>query len=309
MRYKTLRQFYQEKYGDRTFKVPVDAGFSCPNIDGTITRGGCTYCNIHSFTMVEEGDITSQVKLRIDKLKEREIFNYIIYFQSYSNTHAPLDIMRRRIEAALVDDAIRGIYIGTRSDVIEDNKLEYLAQLNTKYDVMVELGLQTANNTTLMQTNRGHSVENFVEGVKRCQEAGLEVCAHAIFGLPGENMDDYKRTAELIAALNVDMVKFHNLEIIKGTAMAKMYKNGEIQLPTEDEYVEAVSYGIAVMPPKTIVSRLQGEAVESMLLATSVTHNKNLLINKIHKYMDEHKLKQGTLHTGIMPEIYGKFTL
>lgn len=302
LKYKTLRQYYKERYGDETFKVPVDAGFSCPNIDGTVARGGCTYCNIHSFTMVEEGDIASQVRLRISKLKERQIFNYIVYFQSYSNTHANINIIKQRIEEALVDDGIKGIYIGTRSDVIQDEKLDYLAQLNTKYDVMVELGLQTANNQTLTQTNRGHSVENLIEGVKRCQAKGLQVCVHAIFGLPGENMDDYIKTAQLIAALNVDMVKLHNLEIIKGTVMGKMYKNGEIQLPTQDDYIKAVAHAIAIMPKKTIIARIQGESLKSMLIATSVTHNKNLLFNKIHKYMDDNNLTQASLYTGEMPQ-------
>ena len=201
MRYQTLRAYYQERYGERTFKVPVDAGFSCPNIDGTVARGGCTYCNIHSFTMVEDGDIAQQVTTRIAKLKEREVYSYIIYFQSYSNTHSSLSLMRSRIEESLVDDGIKGIYIGTRSDVIEDDKLDYLVELSERYDIMLELGLQTANNKTLDETNRGHTVENFVDAVRRCHERGLAVCAHAIFGLPGETMEDYHRTSHLIASL------------------------------------------------------------------------------------------------------------
>lgn len=291
--YFTLNEYLKNLFGEKVWKVPVDAGFTCPNIDGEKGSGGCTYCSNDAFVHVDAGEISDQVRSRIAKLEKKKINKFIVYFQSYSNTYGSLNQIRSKIEASLIDDRIVGIHIGTRPDVIDSEKLRYLAELSDKYDVILELGLQSIHDKTLKRINRGHTFFEFDEALKLCRSFGIKVCAHVILGLPGETTEEMLETVKYLASQQIDSVKFHHLYIVKGTAMANEYGKGMFKLLEEDEYSHVLADALTLLPENTVVARLVGSGPHENLIAPEWPRVKLKFLNELHLYMKQNGLYQG----------------
>lgn len=289
----SLSDYLKERFGQKVRKVTVDAGFTCPNRDGHKGTDGCIYCNVDSFVMASESDISCQVRERTAKLRTQGIERFIVYFQSYSNTYADIETIRRRVELALVDEGIVSVYIGTRPDVIDAEKLAYFAELNKKYEVMLEYGLQSANDNTLRVINRGHSAADFAEAVRLTKSFGIKTCAHIIFGLPGDTFEDMMRSVDLCVGLGVDSIKFHHLHVVRNTPLAEMYYAGRVDLLSEQAYIEILAEAIGRMKPDMVVSRLVGDAAQGTLIAPMWPEDKSGFTRKLTAYMEEKGIWQG----------------
>ncbi|WP_241654053.1 TIGR01212 family radical SAM protein [Geovibrio thiophilus] len=291
--YLDLNTYLRRRFGRKVWKVPVDAGFTCPNRDGTKGHSGCIYCNNESFSGASAGGITEQVKKRIEALKRRNINAYIIYFQSYSNTYGTIDEIRTKIESALIEDGIVSVHIGTRPDTVDDEKLDYLAELNKKYEVVVEYGLQSSNPETLRIINRGHTAEDFADAVRKTAARGIKSCAHIILGLPNDTKADMLETVRFAAACGVHSVKFHHLHIVKDTELENIYNQGKIKVMDVREYADVLAECIALLPEETVIARLMGDAAGDTLIAPKWEISKNEFINLLKSVMREKGLRQG----------------
>jgi len=288
-----FNEYLKSAFGGKVWKVPVNAGFTCPNRDGFKGRDGCIYCSVDSFDGAESGTIGEQVRNRIEKLKKRKISKYIVYFQSYSNTYCDTATLIEKIESSLVDDGIVAVHIGTRPDVIDREKLEYLGELNKKYEVVIEYGLQSINDETLNIINRGHSVQDFIDAVELTHEYGLKVCAHIIFGLPNDSKEDMLNSVRLLNKLKVHSVKFHHLHIVKGTKLAEMYQRGEVEVYSVDDYIAVLADAVGVLDKSIVISRLSGDAAGDTLLAPVWDISKNDIEQKLIALMQEKGITQG----------------
>ncbi|MCD8554666.1 TIGR01212 family radical SAM protein [Seleniivibrio sp.] len=289
----SLNDYLRDKYGCKVRKISVDAGFTCPNRDGMKGEGGCAYCNVDSFAISSENSITCQVTERAEKLRAQGVNSFILYFQSYSNTYADMETIRRRMDLALVDKGIVSVYIGTRPDVIDAEKLQYYSKLNEKYEIMLEYGLQSANDNTLKIINRGHTAAEFADAVRLTHEYGIKTCAHIIFGLPGDTREDMMRSVELCVELGMHSIKFHHLHVVKNTPLADWYYKGTVDLLTQQEYIEILAEGIGRMKPDMVVARLVGDAAGNTLIAPMWPQNKAEFTQELMKYMTENGIYQG----------------
>jgi len=296
--YYSLNKYLKKEYGEKVWKVPVDAGFSCPNKTVSSGGDGCIYCDTASFTHVEAGGIAYQVRKRIEKLRRRNINKFIIYFQSGTNTYGDIQTVKSRIESALVDKNIVGIHIGTRPDCVDEKILDFLCRLNEKYDVTIEYGLQSSKNTTLKFINRGHTAEEFARACQRTKAKGISVCAHVILGLPGEIRRDMIETAEFVAELGIDSIKFHHLQILKDTKLAGLYREEKFRLLSEEEYIDILSQCLTRLHPDVVISRLIGDSPKELLIAPEWPSSKTEFINKLNIFMEKNNLYQGKLYTG-----------
>lgn len=266
-RYNAIANRIRDKFGGRIQKVSVNAGFTCPNRDGTKGFGGCIYCNNRSFTpsyCVEEEDITSQINKGIeflDKRYRRPKF-YAAYFQAYSNTYKPLEVLKKMYNEALSHDRVKGIVVSTRPDCVNEEILDYLADLSKRYYVSVEYGIESCYNETLEWINRGHTFEDSKQAIIRTAGKGLHVTAHVLFGLPGESRDQMLDEAEILSALPINAMKFHHLQIIRDTPLAKVYDQDTdlFHLFTLEEYIDFIIAFLERLHPKIAVERLVSEA-------------------------------------------------
>lgn len=290
-----LSTYLKSRFGEKVWKISVDAGFTCPNRDGKKGTDGCIYCSVDSFAGSEGGDIAGQVSRRIEKLKRRGVNRYILYFQSYSNTYASTDEIKARIEQGLGDDGIVSLHIGTRPDEIDREKLEYLKTLAERYEVVLEYGLQSASDATLERINRGHTVKDFEDAVELTHEYGIKTCAHIIFGLPGDTREDMLRSVRLVNSLKMHSVKFHHLHVVKDTKLAEMYAAGEVSLLSEEEYTDVLSDALGLLREETVVSRIVGDAAGDTLVAPNWPQNKNIFEKKLTDLMEQKGIVQGSL--------------
>lgn len=288
-----FNEYLKNRFGEKVWKIPVEAGFTCPNRDGLKGDHGCIYCSVDSFDGSEQGTIAEQVHLRIDKLKKRKINKYIVYFQSYSNTYCDTATLKERVESSLVDSGIVAVHIGTRPDVIDREKLAYLKELNSKYEVVIEYGLQSSSDDTLKLINRGHTVQDFINAVKLTHEYGLRVCAHVIFGLPNDSREDMLESVRILNTLKVHSVKFHHLHIVKETKLAEMYEAGEAGVLSVDEYLDILSDALSILDKEIVVARLSGDAAGDTLIAPIWGISKGELEQKLIKIMSEKGFSQG----------------
>jgi hypothetical protein len=294
--YYSLSDYLKQKYKEKVYKITVDGGFSCPNRDGTKGFGGCIYCNNEAFVNVNGDNIKEQVYKSIGRLNKKGIKKYIIYFQAYSNTYGNLEEIRRKIEASLIDENIVGLYIGTRPDVIDEEKLEYFSSLNKEYDVFLEYGLQSKHEKTLEFINRGHTLKDFENAYLLTKEMGLKVCVHVIFGLPCETKEMMLETVNYLAKLGIDAIKFHHLQIVKNTKLADIYKKKLFRLFSENDYITMIAKALSLLSPDTIISRLVGSSKNYLLIAPDWPSSTTEFLNKLKDFMINNNIYQGKFY-------------
>lgn len=283
--YKTFNDHCLERFGCKVYKLSLDAGFTCPNRDGTLGTGGCIFCS-GSGEFAEKGSVSQQLenaKRRVSqKIKNGK---YMAYFQAFTNTYAPVEALRSLFEAAMAPDDIVGISIGTRPDCLGEDVLALLAELNRKKPVYVELGLQTVHEPTIQYIRRGYENAVYFDAVKRLRQAGIHVVTHIIIGLPGETPQMAVETTRQAVNAGTDGVKFHLLHVLKGTDLEKEYLAGKFTCLTMEEYGQILKDCIAQLPPETVVHRITGDGAKRDLIAPLWSADKKRVLNYLHKIL------------------------
>ena len=294
MEYRNLSSYFREKYGKRLSKICIDGGFSCPNRDGVCGTGGCIYCGERGAGEHIEPTLSigEQVKSTLEGASGDDLF--VAYFQNFTNTYADIEALRERYDAALIDERIKVLAIGTRPDCIDVEKAALIASYKDRVDVWVELGLQTSSDKTAGVINRGYKTEVFDRAVEILHSYGIPVVTHMIIGLPGESEAVALATAEHLAKKALFGVKIHSIYVMRGTALADMYARGEYTPPSLDEYAQTAAKALAVLPPDTVIHRLTGDCPRDMLIAPDWNADKHKIIEKIKEYMQENDLVQGS---------------
>jgi radical SAM protein (TIGR01212 family) len=293
LRYYAQNFFLRKKFGQRVQKVSIDAGFTCPNVDGTVTTGGCTFCDNRSFSPSRRiprlKGVTAQIDDGIRRLKMRyNCDRFIAYFQPATNTYAPVERLRAVYDEALAHERIVGMAIGTRPDCVPEPVLDLLAEVAGRTWLSVEYGLQTIHDRSLDWMNRGHHHDAFLDAMQRSQGRGFEICAHVMLGLPGESRDDMLATAKEVARLSLDAVKIHNLYAVKGTALADQLARGKVRLMEQAEYIAVLVDFLELLPPSTIVERIGGDAPPDYFLGPAWCLDKPA----VKKALDEELLRR-----------------
>lgn len=296
-RYHTWNYHLRHKYGGKVFKVSINGGFTCPNIDGTKGYGGCTYCSSAGsgdFAGNPENTITEQFYEVKEKLhKKWPEAKYIAYFQANTNTYDTVENLKKRFEPVLTEKNVVGLSIATRADCLSDEVVEYLSELNERTDLIVELGLQSVYDETGDRINRCHTYAEFLAGYSKLKERGIDVCVHLIVGLPGETPEMMIKSAETVAALSPHSIKLHLLHILKNTAIAKQFKNGEFQVLTREEYVKIIVDILEILPEDIVIQRLTGDGGRDSLIAPLWSLKKFVVLNEIDKEMVRRDCYQG----------------
>ena len=283
--YRSLNSALRERFGCRVQKITLDAGLTCPNRDGKAGRGGCIYCGpLGSGTGRSSSEsITLQLEKGKTALGRRyKAEKFIAYFQSFSNTYAPLEQLASLYREALAVPGIVGLAIGTRPDCMEEDVLDHLAELNRKTYISIEYGLQSVHDSTLKSINRGHTFQDFICALEKTRRRGIEVCAHIILGLPGETEEDMLETARVLATLDVQALKIHLLYVVRHTALHKLYESGGYTCLTREKYAELVCRVLALLPSTMIIHRLTGDPHPSELVAPLWALEKQRNLNAIH---------------------------
>ena len=295
-RYNQYSQFLKNKFGAKVYKITIDAGFSCPNRDGTISNTGCIFCDDGgSFSQAHSNTLTieEQVKIGAATLKKRfKAEKFMSYFQAFSNTYKPADELEKIYTASLNNPDILGISIGTRPDCIDSEKLKLISSFTSDYYTWIEYGLQSVHDKTLAKINRGHDYRCFLKAYEQTKNAGINVCLHIILGL-FETYDEMMETAKTIAKLEPDGVKIHMLCALEGTRLAEMYRAGEIDFMTEDEYIKTVCDFLEYLPPSTTIHRLAGNGLRTELVAPRWIGKKLDCLNKIDREFEYRDSWQG----------------
>jgi hypothetical protein len=301
-RYHTLSYHLKRQFSTRVFKAVIDAGFTCPNIDGTKGFGGCTYCLSGSGEFTHGSDIS--IKNQINKEIERIHIKHpnagvIAYFQAHTNTYAPFEKLKNLYETALSVDDVCGLSIATRADAIESEAMNYLHELSQKTYLTVELGLQTVNDKTAAKINRGYTYAEFLKTYNELKLRGIRVCVHIINGLPDETPEMMLNTAREIGKIKADAIKIHLLQIMSGTVMEKQYKEGLIIPMTKEDYINVVCSQLEVLPPETVIERITGDGAHDKLIAPRWGVNKIAVLGSIDKALAEKNTWQGKLYKNI----------
>lgn len=300
-RYYTHNFYLKRRFGQKVIKIPLNGGFSCPNIDGVKGTGGCTYCSSSG-----SGDFAGKPSESISKQfrSVKGILNkkwktgfYIPYFQANTNTYAPLNRLKALYEEALAQDDVVGLAVSTRPDCISDVAADYLAELSERTYLTVELGLQTIHDETGRKINRCHTYADFLTGYEKLHSRKINVCAHIINGLPGETHNMMMQTASELSLLELHSLKIHLLHIIKGTVLAEQYKKGEFAAMTYDEYVNTVCDQLEILPPDLIIQRVTGDGDKNTLIAPLWSLDKLSVLNGIDKELVRRNSWQGKFYT------------
>lgn len=296
-RYHTLDYFYKNKFGCKISKISLNAGFSCPNIDGTLGKKGCIYCSKSGSGEYGGNPLDS---LTTQFYKQKEIMDrkwpnskYIAYFQARSNTYASVDVLKKKYEKVLKIKDVVGLAIATRSDCISDECLDYLSKLNEKTFLTVELGLQTIHSKTTKLINRCHTLENFTSMVKKLQERNIFTVVHIINGLPFETKEMMLETVKYLNDLKIDGIKIHMLSILKNTELEKIYNDTHFHVLTKDEYIDIVCDQLELLNENIVIERLTGDPMVSDLVCPNWLIKKTIVLNDIDKEMVRRNSYQG----------------
>ncbi len=296
-RYHTLNYHYKEKYHCKVIKISLNAGFTCPNIDGKVGYGGCIYCS-KSGSGDFGGDITKNLSEQFDEIKEKlskkwPNGKYIAYFQAHTNTYAPLSILKEKYESVLKKDNVIGIAIATRPDAIEDEVLDYLEELNKNTDVTVELGLQTIHEDTAKLINRCHSLNQFEEMVKKLRKRNIEVVVHIINGLPYETKEMMIDTVKYLNNLDINGIKIHMLNIVKDTPLETLYQQKNFKVLSKEEYIDIVIQQLEYLRPEIVIHRITSDPDPKNLIEPTWLIKKFCVLNDIDKEMKKRDTYQG----------------
>ncbi len=290
----------REKFGARVYRVPLDAGFTCPNRDGSRARGGCTFCDDRGSgapTIKTALSVKEQLEQGMSRISHRfRAQKFLAYFQAFSNTYAPVSRLRELYDTALSYPQVVGLCIGTRPDCVPDDVLDLLAEYHQKTFVWLELGLQSAFDETLKRINRGHNAWEFFDAVKRAKKRNLLVAAHLIFGLPGENNFHFMESTRQVAASRVDGIKIHQLCVYKGTPMERDYQAGRLKLLSKTDYVRYVADALELLPPDTVIMRLVAEGTKEEIVAPEWSFYKE----QVHKDIEDELLKRRSINKNIL---------
>ncbi len=313
----TYGQYLREKFGCKVSKVPVSiSGFTCPNIDGSVAKGGCTFCENDSFSpsldkvkplkgffLNLESHENPYLEKQLQQLewqfaalsqklkKDNGTQKYLVYFQSFTNTYAPLSTLKALYEKALTFENVVGLSIGTRSDSISEEAFEYLSELSQRTEVWIEFGIQSIFDETLERVNRGHDSQNVKDAIAKAKEYGLNVCGHLIFGLPGEDKEMMLETAKVAYGLGVDSLKYHPLYVVKRTALANEYARGEFVPITEELYLEVLVEALKQKPAHISVQRLTAGIDDDSLISPQWCRDKNSQFRAINNALKDVGLK------------------
>jgi len=313
----TYGQYLHEKFGTKVSKVPISiSGFTCPNIDGKVAKGGCTFCENDSFSpsldkakplkgfflnldTPENPFLEQQLKQlewQFDSLSKRlqnenGTQKFIVYFQSFTNTYAPLETLKALYEKALTFENVVGLSIGTRSDCITDEVFAYLQDLSKRTEVWIEFGIQSIYDETLVRINRGHDAQNVKDAITKAKSYGLNVCGHLIFGLPAETKEMMLNTAKAAYDLGIDSVKYHPLYVVKHTALANEYARGEFEPISEEEYLDVLTQALIMKPKRVSVQRISAGIDDNTLIAPMWCEDKNRQFKAINEALKKVGLK------------------
>ena len=298
-RYHTWNYALRQQFGEKIFKVPIDGGFDCPNRDGTVAKGGCTFCSVSGSgdMIVAPSDplpLQFQKEIQLMHQKWPTVDQYIVYFQNFTNTHAPVDVIRHRFEQVVNEKGVVGLSIGTRPDCLPDKVVNYLAELNERFYLWVELGLQTTFEETSAAINRAHDYQTYLDGVAKLRKHGIRVCTHLINGLPGETpammRENVRRT---IQDSDIQGIKLHLLHLMTNTKMMRDYNEGRLQLMSKEAYVSVICDQLEMLPPEIVIHRLTGDAPFETIIGPMWSLKKWEVLNAIDAEMKRRNSYQG----------------
>ena len=298
-RYHTWNYALRQQFGEKIFKVPIDGGFDCPNRDGTVAKGGCTFCSVSGSgdMIVAPSDplpLQFQKEIQLMHQKWPTVDQYIVYFQNFTNTHAPVDVIRHRFEQVVNEKGVVGLSIGTRPDCLPDEVVNYLAELNERFYLWVELGLQTTFEETSAAINRAHDYQTYLDGVAKLRKHGIRVCTHLINGLPSETpammRENVRRT---IQDSDIQGIKLHLLHLMTNTKMMRDYNEGRLQLMSKEAYVSVICDQLEMIPPEIVIHRLTGDAPFETIIGPMWSLKKWEVLNAIDAEMKRRNSYQG----------------
>ena len=293
-RYKHLNKYLKDKFGERTLKICIDGGFTCPNRDGRVGYGGCAFCSERgSGEHIVPDKISNQVKHYFSSYKAERANKFIAYFQNFTNTYDSIENLKMKYDAALIDDRIVALAIATRPDCISEDVCKLLKSYSEKYYVWVELGLQTSNENTGKVINRGYTDEQFSTAVSLLNKYNIDVVTHIMVGLPGENFDDIKNTVDFINNHSIQGLKIHSTYVVKNTRLADMYFNGTYTPISLEYYLDCASYILTHISPDIVIHRVSGDAPKDLLIAPDWNLHKKWIINGLDKLFRDKDLYQG----------------
>lgn len=297
LRYFGYSYYLKKLFGYRVQRVSIDAGFTCPNVDGTVAIGGCTFCDNRSFSpsrRLPRQDILDQLDEGISRVKRRyKCKHFMAYFQPATNTYAPVDVLRPLYERAVSHPEVVAMAIGTRQDCVPDDVLDLLQEIGEEVPLTVEYGLQTIHQKSLDWMNRGDNHDSFLDAMERSVGRGFELCAHIMLGLPGESHADMMATAREVASCGLDAVKIHNLYAVEKTPLAEQVRSGEVKLMERDEYVSTLVDFLELIPPTMVVERISGEAPGDYFVGPSWCLDKPAVLQAVKDEFERRDSYQG----------------
>jgi uncharacterized protein len=298
-RYNDLKSYWRNLFGCNVHKLAIDAGFTCPNRDGHVAVGGCIYCDGRGSKLRQKGELPPVAEQIASgkKYYKTQASKFIVYFQTFTNTYAPVGKLQALYDEALAQEDVIGLSIGTRPDCLGQDVIELLSEYAKKYHIWVELGLQSVHDKTLQSINRGHNFQQFLDVVNALDGRGLNICVHIIIGLPGESDDDVLTTARTLANLPVNGIKIHSLLALEGTALGEMYKKGNVNMITKEKYVSLVADVLEILPPEMVIQRLTADGYRDIFLAPDWAMNKLDVLNSITKELKRRDSYQGKHYT------------
>lgn len=296
-RYNSFGAFMRKKFGSTVYKVNVDAGFTCPNRDGTLGVSGCIYCNNDSFrpgSCSPSLSVSEQIKNGISHIRKRyKTEKFLAYFQPFTNTYAPIEVLETLYTEALKEPGIIGLAIGTRPDAIDKEKIDMLESLAEKYFILIEYGLQSIYDKSLEFINRGHDYKTFLDAVDLTQNRGIHIGAHLIAGFPTETREEMLAMADEISLLNIGFLKVHQLQIVKDTPLENMYKEDPFHAFGYEEYLDFIADFIERVSPDIVLQRLFATAPDNILIAPRWDRNRHRILNDIEKTLESRDTFQG----------------
>jgi radical SAM protein (TIGR01212 family) len=296
-RFYSLDYFYRQKFGSKVARVTIDGGFTCPNRDGTVSSGGCIFCGTSGageFCADKALPILQQINIQKTVLQNKwKELKIIPYFQSFTNTYAAVDVLRKKYEEALTAEECVGLSIATRADCLGNDVLDLLEELNSRTFLQVELGLQTVNDKTAQIINRGYSLDVFTQSVQALQSRGIEIVAHLIVGLPGEDRTDYLNAVRYISNMKINGVKIQVLYLLQDAPLMQWYTEGKIKFMERFEYIDTIAAMLSYLSPQVVVHRLTGDPPWRSLIEPKWTTDKKQILNQINQYLKEKNIYQG----------------